>query len=459
MQGIAKNISRKAYYSSPPFIQRAVRYLTPGQRQFRKYLRELEESQWWPPQQLEELQNEKLRRIIHHAYENVPYYRRVFDERGLKPKDLQSKEDLRKLPLLDKYDIRFHYDELKATNLGKWTPTLSHTSGSTGIPLKFLLDKNNLVLEGAFVMRAWSWGGFSEKGKQAVLRGVVTGSNEFYKIDKGSNALILSSFLLNHQTVGRYVEKINEFSPQLIRGYPSTLHYFCKLLQEKGLNCVKPIMAQTSSETLLDFQREIIEGQLGCKVFDLYGNGEHVSVISECKEGNYHINSEYGITEFINQVEEETKVGELAEMVCTGLNNFSMPLIRYRVGDMASFSGRRCPCGRGLPIVDSLEGRLDDMIITPDGRRISAAGMTLAFEFSENIKQCQLVQDTGDELVVNIAKNERYGEEDHNFVINQLRKRIGAEMKIRVNFVENIPRTKEGKYRFMISNLPGISAT
>ena len=417
--------------------------------QFAKFYKWLMKTQWLPPEELEEIRNERLKIIVKHAYENVPYYRRIFEERSLKPKNIQLKEDLKLLPILTKDDVRKHFNELIAKDFTKYKPVLSHTSGSTGIPMKFYLDKNNLILEHVFVSRHWAWMGCSPKEKQAVLRGAVPKSKGYFLIN--GNNLILSSFSLDFRTLNNYINAIVEFKPRLIRGYPSSLHFFVRLLKEKNVFSIRPKAIQTSSETLFPQMREEIEDVFRCKVYDLYGNGEHVSMISECSEEGFHINQEYGVIEFLNEKGYDAKHGELAEMACTGLNNFSMPLIRYKIGDVAVPTNKKCSCGRGLPLVEHLEGRIDDLIITPDGRTIPPAGMTLAFEFSENIKQCQLVQNKKDELVINIVKSDQYGEKDHKFMLNEVRKRIGNEMKITVSFVDAIPRTNAGKLRFVVS--------
>ncbi len=418
---------------------------------FAKYYKWLMKTQWLSLEKLEEIQNERLRMTIKHAYENVPYYRRIFDERGLMPKDIQTKEDLRLLPILTKNDVRRHFERLVAKNFRRYKPILSHTSGSTGIPMKFYLDRNNLIWERAFISRHWAWMGYFPIEKQAVLRGKIPNSKKYFLIE--GNNLILSSFLLNVKTLNKFVNKILEFNPKLVRGYPSTLQSFARLLKEKHLFSIRPKAIQTSSETLFPHMREEIEDVFKCKVYDLYGNGEHVSMISECSKGRYHTNPEYGIIEFLNEKGDKAKNGELGKIVCTGLNNFSMPFIRYNVGDIAVKTSKKCSCKRGLPLVGSLEGRIDDMIITPDRRMIPPAGMTLAFRFCENIKQCQLVQIKKDELIINIVKYDQYGDKDHKFMLNEVRKRIGNEMKVTVNFVDDIPRTKAGKLRFVVSEV------
>jgi len=415
---------------------------------------ELLRTQWLSKERLSKFQNKKLSILIDHAYKNVPYYRKLFNQRALRPNDIKKVDDLRKLPILTKEAVKNNFRELTAINRGIFFPVISNTSGSTGIPLKFLLDRGNLLFETAIIARHWNWMRYSPNERQAILRGRILTSKEFFEID--GNCLRLSSFHLSPSTLDVYVDKLAEFNPALLRGYPSSLDFFARLLIENGICSIRPKAVQTSSETLFPKMRERIERAFGCKVFDFYGNGEHVSCVSECPAGGLHVNVEYGVIEFLTQEGKDARPGQIARMVCTGLNNFSMPLIRYDIGDTAVVLSSGCSCGRNLPTIEALEGRIDDFILTESGRMIPASGMTLAFEFSENIKKCQLVQPTRDELVINIVKSENYGDNDHMFMLDEVKKRVGSGIKLTTKFVEDIPRTESGKQRFMISGLSEI---
>ena len=130
-----------------------------------------------------------------------------------------------------------------------------------------------------------------------------------------------------------------------------------------------------------------------------------------------------------------------------------MPLIRYKIGDLAKYSNAKCSCGRNLPVITSIEGRLDDLLMTPDGRYVTPAGMTLAFEYIKEIKQSQIVQENKEEIIVKIVKTEKYTEKDTEFLLSELRKRLGNEIGIRIDFVDEMQRTKSGKIPFVLSKL------
>jgi phenylacetate-CoA ligase len=357
------------------------------------------------------------------------------------------------LPTMGKNTLRDRFDDLKADNARRYRPTTSNTSGSTGIPQKFLLDKKNLTFEKATVWRHNDWAGYQYGERTAVIRGNVVPEDKLWHL-AGDTQLILSSFKLKRETLDHYIQILRQFKPTLIRAYPSAIYFLAQLLERRGVDDIRPRSIITASETLLLHQREFVERVFDCKVFDWYGSGEHVAIISQCPAGKYHVHMEYGIVEYIERSEFNRTDESAYEIVCTGLNNFSMPLLRYQIGDIVRIrNGDTCECGRCLPVVSAVEGRLDDVIITPDGRVIPASGMTLAFEFSDNIAQAQLYQENVDELVIRIVRTKRYSDLDHRFMLDQVRSRLGAAIRIRVDFVQEIQRLPSGKQPFAISSV------
>ncbi len=420
---------------------------------FSRAYRTLMRSQWDSLDQLQELQLTKLRRIAQQAYLHVPFYRQAFEARALHPDDFTSLDALAALPLIEKKTLRDHFDRLVADNASRYRPRLSNTSGSTGIPQKFLLDRNNLAFEQATMWRHFDWAGYRYGQRMAVLRGRVVPDDRFFYQPDGTT-MVMSSFKLKRETVDHYVAALRQFRPVLIRAYPSVLYFLARLLEQRGVDDIRTRSIITASETLLPHQRACIERVFGCRVYDWYGSGEHVAVISQCPAGQYHVHMEYGIVEYVERPE-FSRDGEIAyEIVCTGLNNFSMPLLRYKIGDIVRIRhGERCTCGRAFPVVFAIEGRLDDVLVTPDGRVIPASGMTLAFEFSENIAQAQLYQECVDELVIRVVKTDRYSDQDHQFMLTQVRNRLGSDIRIRVDFVPEIERLPSGKQPFAISKV------
>lgn len=420
---------------------------------FSRVYRSLMQSQWYSQQQLEQLQLSKLQSLVHRAYAHVPKYRQDFDTAGIKPGDITTLQALALLPITGKETLRSCFDELTADNAARYKPSLSHTSGSTGIPQKFLLDRDNLTFEQAAIWRHYDWVGYRYGQRMAILRGVTIPEGRCWH-QPNYTRLLLSSFRLKQETVDQYIEALRRFRPALITAYPSSIYFLAQLLQRRGVDDIRPASIMTASETLLPHQRLVIEQVFGCKVFDWYGSGEHVAIISQCPAGKYHVHSEYGLVEYFERPE-FARPDELAyEIVCTGLNNFSMPLLRYRIGDIVRVHKNECcDCGRRLPVVSAIEGRLDDVIVTTDGRVIPASGMTLAFEFSENIIQAQLYQEDAERLTIRLVTTDRYAEEDQHFMLRQVRERLGDTLQIQVEFVPEIERLPSGKQPFSISQV------
>jgi len=452
------NLLAKIYHSAPLFVRKPIkniyRKVIPFPYvygiKFAKFYNFLMKSQWWPKKKLEEFQNERLRVIIKHAYENVPYYRRIFDERGLKPEDIQTKEDLKLLPVLTKDDVRKHFNELMARDFEKYKPVLSHTSGSTGTAMDFYLTEFvENVIERAFVWRHWNWANFNYGDKVITIRGQILTDDlnavAPYKIQE--NNLLLSSFHLSEQSMRKYSELIINFKPKIIRAYPSAIFLMTNYFKSRELNPPKVTSIITSSETLLQEHRTEIENFWGCKVYDWYGLGERVAAIGECEDGGFHINLEYGIVEF-----KDVSGSNQKEIIATSFWNFAMPLIRYSTRDLITLStNSKCSCGRSLPTVESIDGRIEDFVITKDKRIVGR--LDAAFKYSFGIKYSQIIQDKIGHIIVKIVKDENYTDKDREKLDIELRKRLGKDIDIEYEFVDDIPRTKAGKLRFVISNV------
>jgi phenylacetate-CoA ligase len=415
-------------------------------------IRRLLEKTQWDGDLLRHVEELKLQAIIKHAYENVPYYRKLFDERSIKPGDIRTEEDLSKLPDLTKDDVRAHFHELIAKNFENFAPTLSHTSGSTGTALEFYEDKFTRIVEFAALWRFMNWTGYRLlRDKFADMSGRVITSADGVAYDRRLRSLKLSSFKLGRVTLRGYVEAIKDFKPAFIRGYPSSLSIFASLIREENVDDIKFKAVTTSSETVLDSQRKTIEDTFGCKLFDYYGQLERVAFIAQCEEGSYHINPEYGAVR-IGKLQDVTG-RMMGEMICTSLNNYAMPLINYRTRDLCVPSTRKaCPCGRELPMVEYIFGRIEDVVVTPEGYHVGR--LDAAFKLSQGIELSQILQETSDEVVVKIVKGENYTKQDEFTLLHELRARLGERIRILFSYVDDIPRTEAGKFRFVISKVP-----
>jgi len=423
-----------------------------------KYLEQLEQTQWWSPEQFRELQNTKLRALVKYAYENVPYYQRLFTERGLTDNDIQTVDDLQKLPVLTKDIIRRNFSDLKATDRQKRRPFLNATSGSTGEPLKYYIDMEVTSINWAGTFRGWEWAGYKPGDKRATLAGsslVPDSSPSLVKRLRwlGERDRPFSAVHMDDKRMALYAEKIAAYKPRFLRGYPSAIYTFASYFQKTNDTTIRPAAIFTTAEMLLPQYREVIEKQFGCRVFDQYSCYDGGAQAMECSEhSGFHISAEKVIMEFVDEDKKPAPSGCSGEILATDLHNYTMPLIRYAVGDKGTLSARQCPCGRGLPLMESLEGRTTDLIVFSNGVTLLGPALTLVFKDC-HIKQYQVIQEAKDKLVIKVIKAEYYSDKDTEYFLGVIRAHAGEGIDIEVQFVDEIPLTKAGKWKFIISHV------
>ena len=421
------------------------------------HLRMLRKTQWWTYSQLEQLQQKKLRALLEHAYENVPYYHKVFRELGLKPEDIKTTNDLTKLPLLTKEDIRNNIDKLVAKNYSKQKLIPYSTGGSTGEPMNFFVDKTALSWNMAAAYREWSWGGYNIGDKMAYLWGApqdISHQTELKTklVDLIRRRILLDAFNMTEKTLDKYAGILIKFKPTVINAYASAIYLMAQYVEKRGIEDIRPKAILTSCEMLFDYQRETVERAFGCEVFDYYSGRDTTLQAGECPEhSGYHLAIETGAIEFING-DEHVAPGELGKIVLTDLCNYAMPCIRYEIGDLGVPSDEICSCKRGLPLMEKVVGRVTDMITTREGTHIHGEFFTHLFYDTKGVKQFQFIQKTKDYAILKIIKEKGYSQAELDTIIRKIHKQCG-DMKIDIEFVEFIPLTRSGKYRFTISDV------
>ena len=459
----------KVYSKLPKSIQYAAKYAygtIPISIRYGKVFRDtyafLQESQWWSKEQLEEYQLEQLSKLLKHAYENVPYYRRVFDERGLKPRDIQDFNDFKKLPFITKEEIRNNFSNFIAQNYPKKRFKYVKTGGcSTGVPFEFYEEKKiSDIIEWAFIYTQWQRVGFRMDDRKAALRGNVlylTGKNKFWEFDPINKDLIFSSFHMNDENLPKYIKKFRKFKPDFIWAYPSAVTILAKFMEKNNIEPFEGLKALLcGSENLYPWQRKLLEKVFQCRVYSWYGQKEKVVLAAECEHSNYyHICPEYGITELVDKDGNEiTEEGGIGEIVGTGFYNFVMPFIRYKTRDFAVYTRKKCECGRNYRLLEKIEGRLQDFMVAKNGHLISLITIRVDADVFDNMKQFQFYQDTKGELVLNVVKGDGYSERNTEYIKRAFYKRLGNDMHLELRFVDNIPRIQSGKYMFLIQKLP-----
>jgi phenylacetate-CoA ligase len=404
--------------------------------------------------------------MVRHAYEHVPYYRDVFEQQGVSPADIRGAADLACLPRMNKATIRREYSRLRARNAEQYRPFAVRTSGTTGQPVEFLLDSSANILEFAFYWRWFGWSGYRPGNRLAEL----TASHflrypervlQPYEFQRYSGRLLLNSIELSAARVAEFATAIRRYRPLFLKGTPSAIGYCSSILRSLGIDDLRFQAVFCTGEMLLPATRRLITQTLRSPVFDGYGHMERTAAICECPAGNLHVNTEYGVLEIVDEIGEGTGETIRGLAVGTGLHCFAMPLLRYETGDVIVYEARpgRCSCGRVMPLILRIEGRLNDAVVTPDGRVITT--LFLVIDQFPDIKLGQIIQDDQEHLLVRIAPAKDWSAENEQELVRRLRNFVGEAMRITILCEpENSLRfcnNGNGKWRTVISHLPAVA--
>lgn len=430
---------------------------------YRQHLRFLKEAQRYTASELRHLQAQELHRLLSHAQNNVPWYRRLFAALDVQASDINPDNLGQLLPILEKDQVQANAALLTADGLKASELHTLNTSGTTGSPLAIKATKEAIQKNYAFFERFLNTAGIASRDRSVTFAGrmLLPPRQEgppYWRHNLIMNNLLCSSYHISPSTAGDYLRRIAAFDPAFIDTYPSAAYTLAQHLLDQGSSspvCIRPKAVITSSETLLDHQRTAIEQAFGCPVFDQYGSAEMAACITQCEHGRYHVNPEYGIVEVIREDGLPAAPGESGDLICTGFLNDAMPMIRYRIGDSALVSSHNCECGRLWPALDSILGRVDDLIVTTSGRRIGR--LDPLFKGLSGIQEAQIVQLTREHVVVNLVPTHDYSEETGNTLLDALQRRVGCDMKIELRFLDRIPRSASGKFRAVVSKVSAAS--
>jgi phenylacetate-CoA ligase len=456
----------KLYSNSPAFFQNLMVtgyglkiYRREYGPKFRKALAEFEKRQWLPLDQIKEYQNERLRILIKHAYDNVPYYNKVMRDRHLTPDDIRTSEDLRKLPIITRADLKKDPKQFIATNFKPGQMIVGHTSGTTGSPIELYWDDQICQIKTVVDWRQKLTAGISVGDRIAffLARPVVPVGRTrppFWRHNYILNHMFCSSWHMSKENLPIYLDKLKKFAPKAIEGYPSTISILAKYILSQNTTFPMKVVF-TSSETLLPSQKEAIEKAFACRLFDFYGMAERVAFATECDvhEGK-HFNMDFSITEVLSADGVPAEYGQLGRIVATGLHNFAMPLIRYQTSDITAIRKAPCTCGRGFILMENIASKDEDIVITRGGRLISASLLNGVTHHMTSIAEHQFVQDDLEHARLRIVKKPEFSEADHQFIVKGFNAIFGDEMKVVIEYVDNIPKTSAGKFRWVISKVP-----
>ena len=426
-------------------------YLYPFQIIFLK--RYLSKSKNFTYENIIEYQNKKLEEIIKYAYYFIPYYKELFDKNRIKPEKIKTINDLSNIPILTKEIVRNKIDQLICDNkyFQKNRPQIYYTSGTTGTPLKLYHDKYTNISKLAFYWHMWEIAGYKIGKKMAVISGAFADTNRLFNYKKLANTLYISIFKINKENSLEILDELIKFKCEILRGVPSAVHNFLRFIENnKNINRLNIKSVICVSENLLDFQRNYIKSILKADVFNMYCQWEHVCLAIECESGNMHHQMENGVLEILDNDNNSLGYNRLGIITATGFYNRTMPLIRYKTGDLAVKKRSDCKCNRNHDIIEKLDGRAEEVIFTPDGRFVS--GLNSAFKYIKGFDFAQIIQNKKDSIDVKIVKNNWFSENELKIFEQNLRLRLGNEIKINFYFVSDIERSKSGKAMLVINN-------
>ncbi len=403
-------------------------------------------SQYYTPRRLKSLQWHLLSRMLKHCSRKVPYY-----EIHLDSLRFERLEDLSVIPILNKDTVSKYLDEFKARDFKRYSPRPIRTSGSTGSPRIVYWDSGSNVIELTCQWRHMSWPGYRLGQTILDLRSRLIDNPRGYEWHAGCRTLAVSTDGIVAARVEDLARLVRRFGPVLWRGHPLAIYTFCKGLEEAGIQDLKPKAVVSCSEPLLPRQREFIEAFSGVTVCNSYGLKEHNALITQCLEGGYHVNVEYGVVEILRPDGEAAKPGEEGRVVATGLHNKAFPLLRYDTGDTAVASDRVCSCGRTLPLVESFSGLRADYLLDTRGNWVSGLRMNLV-EFS-GIRFAQLVQSQPERVDVYLVPASDYENRVGRDLVRGLKRKLGQQMIIQVTLVDQVPVRDREKFQFIVNRL------
>lgn len=451
----------------PPPLERAVRYAygaIPMEirlgRRYRRMRAFLRESQRWNREQLLDYQTKQLADLLQYAYDNVEYYREVFDSRKIKPRDIRTVQDLSQLPFLTKDLIKEHLQSLVSKEFPLETLIRQTTGGSTGQALGFYEPQYAEGIENAFMFEQWLRVGYQLGDGLASLRGNIVlreDNHALWQADPIRKVVLFSAYHIDQETTPRYVAEMQRRRIQFLHGHPSSIATLAGLLVRQNLHYpLKCVLG--GSEAVYEFQEELVNKAFGCRIFSWYGQSEKVVLAGECEQSKYyHCFPEYGVTEIVDSCGRQIwEPGKPGEIVGTGFINRAMPFIRYRAGDIASFVETTCPCGRNYPLLSRVEGRTDEYVYTSDGRALSLTGLIFGqhFDAFSRLRKMQLHQTRRGLVEVRIVPYPDFSHDDENEIRQLMKKCAGKGLEVAFSYPDEIAATTRGKHRFLVQDLP-----
>ncbi len=418
--------------------------------------RDMERVQWLPAGRIADLQLRRLRDFLVNVGQHVPYYRDLFAREGFDPATVRDVSDLQRLPFLTKAIIRANTEGLKhadAQGLARF-----NTGGSSGEPLIFFIGKNRVSHDVAAKWRATRWWGVDIGDPEIVVWGspIELGKQDRIKHwrDKALRTQLLPAFEMSEAKLDQFIATIRAVRPRMLFGYPSALTHIARHASKRGvaMDDLGIRVAFVTSERLYDDQRATISEVFGCKVANGYGGRDAGFIAHECPAGGMHITADDIVVEIVDEKGQAQPPGAAGEIVVTHLSTGDFPFIRYRTGDIGVLGSAACPCGRGLPLLQDIQGRSTDFVVAANGTVMHGLSLIYILRDLPGVKSFKVVQESRALTRVLLVTERNFAPEAVARIVSGFKQRLGEEVSVVVDLVDNIPAEKSGKFRYIVSH-------
>jgi phenylacetate-CoA ligase len=427
-----------------------------------RFLREMEAADRLPPEALKELQRRKLQSLIEYSYKNVPFFGQRMREASIQPSDIRDPNDLKRLPVMRKADVRANREALRSRLAGRLASFT--TGGSTGDPLIFDLGKRRVASRVACRQRTSRWWGVAVGDPELAIWGAPV---ELTRQDWVRNfrdrflaTRLLSAFEMNEPTMSRYLDILEHGHYRHIFGYPSALYQLCAHARQESrdLGGLELKVAFVTGEVLFPYQRALISETLHCPVANGYGGRDSALIAHECPQGSMHVLADAVILELLDSEGRAVPPGQPGEIVITDLYSHEAPFIRYATGDMAVMAPGLCSCGRPLPVLERVEGRANDTIVAPDGRVINSLAMIYALRETEGIEKFRIHQKGLDTFHVELVTSTRFNPASKDRLQKAWEQLLRCPLVVTFEHVTTLTPDPSGKFRHVVSHLKASAA-
>ena len=429
--------------------------------EFDRYVREFSVRDRWSPSEMHDYLDQRVKEVLLHAFDEVPYYRSKWKQAGLDREHLKrvGVEDLPGIPATRKQDLRSTPDQFVAQDVARVKKLHRYySSGSTGTPVTAICtDGDHQRYIAAREVRSFGWAGASIRMPRSMIGGrlVVPRGNSappFHRYNRAEHQVYFSAYHIGPATVESYVSAFNHHRPRLLTGYAYSHYILGRMMNDRGLTLdYEPKALVLSSEKLTTEMKITMSQAFRARAFEEYGAVENCMLATECEHGRLHVSPDFGVIEIVDENNFPVSPGKEGRILCTSLLSETQPLVRYEIGDLGMWSSAQCTCGRHqFPILHEIVGRLEDVVVGPDGREmVRFHGMFIGLPY---VLEGQVVQEALDRFLVRVVAEKGFGPREERLIQDRFEQRLG-HVNVRVEQVKEIERTERGKFRAVISLL------